>query len=162
SLRTRLASARRRLETSAPTGGERGVYISPDPAERAPFGFGSGLAFVYPGVGNQFPGMGREFSAQWPEILRAHEAENALLDLQVKRGTFWNAAPPESFAEHREPILGQVAFGTIVTDLMRMLGVVPTAAIGYSLGESAALFALRAWTDRDEMFLRLFASTLFR
>lgn len=162
SLRMRLAGARRRLETSAPTSGERGVYVSPDPSECAPFDLGSGVAFVYPGVGNQFPGMGRELSAQWPEILRAHEAENALLGSQLKPGTFWNAAPPDAFTDHRAPILGQVAFGTIVTDLMRMLGVVPTAAIGYSLGESAALFALRAWTDRDEMLRRLHASTLFR
>ena len=34
--------------------------------------------------------------------------------------------------------------------------------IGYSLGESAGLFALRAWTERDEMLQRLVASPLFR
>ena len=39
---------------------------------------------------------------------------------------------------------------------------VPDAAIGYSLGESAALVALRAWTDRDEMLRRLRSSPLFQ
>ena len=34
--------------------------------------------------------------------------------------------------------------------------------IGYSLGESAGLFALRAWTERDEMLERLVKSPLFR
>ena len=34
--------------------------------------------------------------------------------------------------------------------------------IGYSLGESAGLFALAAWTERDEMLRRLDASPLFR
>ena len=38
-----------------------------------------------------------------------------------------------------------------MTDVLRGLGIVPDAAIGYSLGESAALVALRAWTDRDEL-----------
>ena len=33
--------------------------------------------------------------------------------------------------------------------------------IGYSLGESAGLFSLRAWTDRDLMLQRMNASTLF-
>jgi 3-hydroxymyristoyl/3-hydroxydecanoyl-(acyl carrier protein) dehydratase len=37
----------------------------------------------------------------------------------------------------------------------------PRAAIGYSLGESAALFALGAWRDRDEMLTRMRTSTLF-
>ena len=41
------------------------------------------------------------------------------------------------------------------------LGIVPDAAIGYSMGESAALVALRAWTDRDEMTGRLRSSPLF-
>ncbi len=34
--------------------------------------------------------------------------------------------------------------------------------IGYSLGESSALFATRAWTERDVMHARLDASPLFR
>ena len=37
----------------------------------------------------------------------------------------------------------------------------PDAAVGYSLGESAALFALRAWRDRDAMLERMESSTLF-
>ena len=41
------------------------------------------------------------------------------------------------------------------------LGVKPSAVLGYSLGETAGLFALRAWTDRDEMFRRMEASPLF-
>ena len=39
--------------------------------------------------------------------------------------------------------------GAVVTDILRGLGVSPDASIGYSLGESAAMVALRAWTDRD-------------
>ena len=52
--------------------------------------------------------------------------------------------------------------GAFVTDVLRGLGVTPDAAIGYSLGESAALVALRAWTDRDELLRRLQSSPLFQ
>ena len=51
--------------------------------------------------------------------------------------------------------------GSLVTDVLRGLGVTPDAAIGYSLGESAALVALRAWANRDEMHGRLRSSPLF-
>ncbi len=49
----------------------------------------------------------------------------------------------------------------MVSDLLRGFGVEPVAAIGYSLGESAALFALRAWTGRDEILRRMEQSPLF-
>ena len=45
--------------------------------------------------------------------------------------------------------------------MLRGLGIKPDAAIGYSLGETAALVALRAWSRRDEMLHRLQASPLF-
>ncbi|RMF80869.1 MAG: acyltransferase domain-containing protein, partial [Planctomycetota bacterium] len=48
-----------------------------------------------------------------------------------------------------------------MSDLLRGFGVAPDAAIGYSLGETTALFALRAWRDRDEMHERLLRSPLF-
>ena len=75
---------------------------------------------------------------------------------------WWNDDLPRTFADHRDPILGSVSVGALVTDVLRGLGVLPDAAIGYSLGESAALVALRAWTDRDEMLRRLRSSPLFQ
>jgi PfaB family protein len=141
---------------------DRGLRFSAGLINDEAAGGAGEVAFVYPGVGNHFAGMGRALSAEWPQLLRAQDRENAYLRSQLAPGTFWNMDPPATFADHRDPILGQVALGTLVTDLLRSLGVEPNASIGYSLGESAALFALRAWTDRDEMFRRLQASPLFR
>ncbi len=127
-----------------------------------PLGPGSGLAFVFPGMGNHFAGMGRDLSAHWPEILRGQDAASTLLRSQMAAGTYWNADPPATFDDHRASIFGQVSLGTVVADLLRSLGVAPGAAIGNSLGETTALFALHAWTDRDLMFRRFDGSTLFR
>ena len=51
--------------------------------------------------------------------------------------------------------------GCAVSDIVRSFGVSPAAVIGYSLGESAGLFALRAWQERDSMLLQMYDSTLF-
>ncbi len=122
----------------------------------------SQVAFVYPGLGNQFSGMGQALSSLWPEILRAQDAENGSLRSQLASGTFWNNDSPDTFHDHRPPILGQVAMGCVVTDLLQSFGILPQAAIGYSLGESSALFALKAWTERDLMLQRIDESPLFR
>ena len=100
-------------------------------------------------------------STFWPEILREQDARNDRLRDQVAPGTWWNDKLPATFDDHRAPILGQVSVGSFMTDLLRRFGVRPDAAIGYSMGESAALVALGAWTDRDEMTRRLVESPLF-
>ena len=121
-----------------------------------------GLAFVFPGAGNTFPGMGRELALHWPDILRAQDRENQRLACQMFTDRFWDVAPENEIGtDHRAVICGQVALGTMMSDLALSFGLKPDAAIGYSLGESTGLFALRAWRDRDEMLRRVSKSTLF-
>ena len=95
--------------------------------------------------------MGRDLGVLWPEVLHRQDAENRSLRDQLAPEIWWNGELPRTFADHRVPILGQVAVGSLVTDILLDLGIAPDAAIGYSMGESAALVALRAWTDRDEL-----------
>ncbi|MBV8559117.1 MAG: acyltransferase domain-containing protein, partial [Planctomycetaceae bacterium] len=181
-LRDQLATARAHAETGStffplPPGdglGEGGPGLGRHPdltltlsqrekgPEQSPLGPGAGLAFVFPGMGNQFAGMGRDLSALWPEVLRAQDEESDVLRSMMAPGACWNADPPATFDDHRAPMLGQVAFGTMAADLLRRFGLAPDAVIGYSLGESSGLFALRAWTGRDEILRRMAASPLFR
>ena len=154
-LRRRIDAARR-LAAGVPGRAGEGVAYSP-----RPIGPGE-LAFVFPGSGNHRAEMGRSLAAWWPHILDAQDGENLSLRRQIAPGTYWRGDAPANPADLVAPIMGQVAVGSIVADLLRSLGVVPTAAIGYSLGESAALVALRAWRDRDELMGRLDRSTLFR
>jgi len=119
------------------------------------------LAFVYPGLGSHFEGMGRALSTLWPDVLRAQDSRTGYLRDQLDPAVWWSGDLPRSFAGHRVPILGNVAAGSLVTDLLRDLGLAPDAAIGYSLGESAALVALGAWPARDLMLRRLQSSALF-
>ncbi|WP_406694715.1 beta-ketoacyl synthase N-terminal-like domain-containing protein [Singulisphaera sp. Ch08] len=162
SLPELLADARQRLKRdphepeSLRLKGDR-VFLS-----RRPLGPDAGIAFVFPGVGNHFAGMGRGLSALWPEVLRGQDQETGFLRSQFSPETFWNGDLSQPFADQRAPILGQVSLGGMVSDLLRGFGVEPRATIGYSLGESSALFALRGWTERDEMLRRIQTSPLFR
>ncbi len=120
-----------------------------------------GVAFVYPGLGNHHEGMGRELGLLWPDVLRRQDGETRSLRDQLAPEVWWDSPLPLSFADIRVPILGQVALGSLVTDILRGFGITPDAAIGYSMGESAALVALRVWRARDELADRLRTSPLF-
>ena len=120
------------------------------------------LAFVFPGSGNHYPFMGRTISAQWPEILRGQDHCNQYLRSQFAPELLWNTPSAEHINQYpREILLGQVAYSTMMTDLLRRFGLQPLAVIGYSLGESSAFFALKAWTGRDEMLQRVMSSPLY-
>ena len=60
------------------------VFYAPDP-----LGPGGKVAFVFPGSGNHFPGMGRDLSAHWPDVLRRQQAENRRLRSQYAPDKFW-------------------------------------------------------------------------
>ncbi|MCM2265775.1 MAG: acyltransferase domain-containing protein, partial [Desulfuromonadales bacterium] len=127
-----------------------------------PLGPAGKIAFVFPGSGNHYAGMGMDLFSRWPDILRRQDRESLLLRAQFQPELFWNGAPAARINDdHRAVIFGQVAIGCAVSDLVQGFAVHPAAIIGYSLGESAGLFALRAWRDRDGMYTRMQESTLF-
>src|SRR5262249_37152429 len=119
------------------------------------------VAFVYPGLGSHFVGMGRELSATWPDVLRRLDGENRRLRDQFDPAVWWGQAMPGAFDDPRVPIWGIAWIGCLLTAILRRLGIEPRAAIGYSMGESTALLSLQAWIDREELFARIRSSTLF-
>ncbi len=125
-----------------------------------PLGRTGRIAFVFPGSGNDYRGMGRDLAVYWPEILRRQDAENDYLRSQYIPEIFWTDHGDVS-PTVRDRIFGQVTLGSLLSDVVRRFGVRVDAVIGNSLGESAGLFALRAWTDRDAMRQAMNASTLF-
>jgi len=151
-----------------PLDGRDGVYYSP-----TPLGAGGRVAFVFPGSGNHFTGMGLELGGHWPSVLRATERDARRLRSQMQPALFapqrldwsdgWRAeVRAKQTADPAGLIMAQVSCSVLSSDILRHLGVRCDAVIGYSLGETASLFASRAWCDRDEMLRRMEASNLFR
>ncbi len=137
-----------------------------------PLGKEGELAFVFPGSGNYYLGMGLNIGIQWPEILRSLDDETGHLRdiLAIRRYAPWRSdwsqkwkeqARAELVDDHNSLIYGHVAYGMVMHDLVKTFAVDPKAIIGYSLGETAGYFATRTWTERDEMYERLGKSSLF-
>ncbi|MBU1162853.1 MAG: type I polyketide synthase, partial [Proteobacteria bacterium] len=144
-----------------------GICYSPNP-----LGSSGKIAFVFPGSGNHYVGMGRGIGVQWPEILRKMDIETLQLKTQIvphcymPYRTSWSPGWEEDaynkiISDPLNMIFGQVVHGGMIANLIMNLGIKPSAAIGYSLGESVGLFALGAWPDRGEMLKRMQKTDLF-
>jgi PfaB family protein len=168
-LETSILEAQAALSTGKPCVMDRsgGACYSP-----SPLGIKGEVAFVFPGSGNHYLGMGRTLGIQWPDILRRMDAETQQLktqlipDCYVPWRTSWepgweSAALKKIVSNPLNMIFGQVAHGGVVADLIASFEVKPSAVIGYSLGESAGLFALKVWPDRGKMLERMLDSDLF-
>ena len=157
-----------RADPSTAMDGRAGVFYSPHPL--GPYGE---AAFVFPGSGNHYVGMGAGIGVHWPHVLRRLDDETAHLKGQLLPHLFtphrrdWSGGWRDASDDTAEDsvlalMLGEVAHGVAMSDLLRGFGVEPSAVIGYSLGESTALFAMRAWRTRDEMYGRMRQSPLFQ
>ena len=116
--------------------------------------------------------MGREIGVHWPEILRRMDRKTPQLMKQfvpecyVPFRTSWvrgweKEAQEKIVSDPLNMIFGQVVHGSLVAGLTEDFGIKPSAVIGYSLGESAGLFAMGAWSDRDAMLERMLDTDLF-
>ncbi|MGD9330800.1 MAG: beta-ketoacyl synthase N-terminal-like domain-containing protein, partial [Desulfobacterales bacterium] len=148
--------------------GLEGGHFSPQP-----LGPSAPPVLVYPGSGNHYVGMGRQFSVQWPEIWRRANRRSDRFADQCRFARlmpYRSQWPPDWSRQARAAIdadpvgiiCGQVVFGCLTTDLLADFGLRPSAVIGYSLGETVAYFATGAWSDRDRMLDRMEKSDLFR
>jgi PfaB family protein len=154
-------------QTARHMNGPGGVSYFP-----SPLGPDAETAFVFPGSGNHYVGMGRGIGVLWPEILRKMDAETSRLktqlipDCYVPWRTSWetgweNESLKKIASDPLNMIFGQVVHGAMMTRLIKGFGIRPQAMIGYSLGESAGLFALGVWPDRGQMLERMLDTNLF-
>ncbi|MBU1712702.1 MAG: type I polyketide synthase, partial [Proteobacteria bacterium] len=154
-------------DTHKKMNGPGGIYYSPNP-----LGQQNKTAFVFPGSGNHYLGMGRETGVYFPDILREMDAKTERLKTQLVPECFvpwrsswkkgWeNDANQKIAANPLNMIFGQVAYSGIIAKLLINFGVKPSAVIGYSLGESAGNFAMDVWPDYGEMLDRMLKTGLF-
>ncbi|MBW2656849.1 MAG: type I polyketide synthase, partial [Deltaproteobacteria bacterium] len=168
-LEKRVAAAHEAVLSGSPQKmeGTGGISYTPDP-----IGNKGQLAFVFPGSGSHYIGMGRDIGVHWPEILRNMDARTHQLKSQLLPDCFipWRAswqpgwqkeAYEKIISDPLNMIFGQVAHGGVVAELIKHFDIIPSAVLGYSLGESTGYFAMGVWPERGEMLRRMRQTDLF-
>jgi [acyl-carrier-protein] S-malonyltransferase len=100
------------------------------------------VAFVFPGQGSQYAGMGRDVSSKFAEARAAFDEADNALDFPISRLCFEGPEEELKLTENTQP-----AILTTSVALFRVLeakGVRPDFVAGHSLGEYSALVAAGA------------------
>ncbi len=133
------------------------------------------VAFVYPGAFNSYSGLGSDLFSLFPslyarfvQITRDPALALSADQLYKRRGTSFLADDRKALDQALlDDPLAMVAsgtsFATLYTLIMReVFNLQPSAALGYSLGEAAMMWALGVWTHGDEAARALRESDLFK
>ncbi|MFZ4539449.1 beta-ketoacyl synthase N-terminal-like domain-containing protein, partial [Propionivibrio sp.] len=139
-LNTRSEQAQRWLAVGGPI--PEGVAFSEAPIVGQ-------TAFVFTGAAAAYPGMGRELALALPKQVAAVAARCS----EMKAATDWIYGPGDGNPTHPlDQLWGTSFVCQLHAEVTRqLLGLTPEATIGYSSGESNALFAMDAWNDLGEM-----------
>jgi len=105
------------------------------------------VAFLFPGQGSQYAGMGRELSEKFPEARAAFAEADVALDFPISRLSFEGPEEKLKLTENTQPAI--LTMSTAVFRVLEARGIHPDFVAGHSLGEYSALVAAGAMKLRD-------------
>src|SRR3974377_10576 len=111
----------------------------------------SKIAFVFPGQGSQYAGMGKSLAEAYPEAARVFEEADAALGFSVSRLCFEGPDDQLKLTENTQPALLTVSIAA--NAVLMSKGIVPDYVAGHSLGEYSALVAAGALDFADAVKL---------
>ena len=106
------------------------------------------LAYIFPGQGSQYAGMGRDLAENFPAARRVFEEADDALGFKISAICFDGTAEELQLTENTQPAILTVSVAALVA--MEAEGLLrPAYVAGHSLGEYSALVATRALTLSD-------------
>jgi [acyl-carrier-protein] S-malonyltransferase len=97
-------------------------------------------AFIFPGQGSQYSGMGREFHDQFRVAREVFEEADDTLRFSISKLCFQGAEEELKLTENTQPAILTTSIATLKV-LQTEKGINPQFAAGHSLGEYSALVA---------------------
>jgi [acyl-carrier-protein] S-malonyltransferase len=114
-------------------------------------------AFVFPGQGAQFPGMGKDLCDKYPSVGKLYDRANQVLGTDIRDISF-NASKSEiTESKNAQPC---VFLHSIACLSLLKTKVEPSVVAGHSLGEYSALFAAGVLDFDDALHLVRFRGEL--
>jgi acyl transferase domain-containing protein/NAD(P)-dependent dehydrogenase (short-subunit alcohol dehydrogenase family) len=150
-----LASLRDAMGQPIETGTalQQGIYSSSGSGSKP-----GRLAFLFPGQGSQYIGMGRDLICCFPQSLASFQDAAGQLDLEKSLDDYIFPRTESTGASHeaqlRDTRIAQPAIGAAsvaMLDALAYFGVTPDATCGHSYGELVALYAA-GWIDQPTLW----------
>src|SRR5580692_919213 len=108
-------------------------------------------AFLFPGQGSQFAGMGKSLAESYSEAARVFEAADAALGFALSSLCFQGPEDQLKLTENTQPALLTVSIAA--HSVLTERGLVPSFVAGHSLGEYSALVAAGSVSFADAVRL---------
>ncbi len=110
------------------------------------------LAYLFPGQGSQYPGMGKRAAGLYPEARKVFELADSALGFAISSLCFEGPADDLKLTENTQPAIltTSVALHRVLLDA---IGETPAFVAGHSLGEYSALVATGALSLSDAAVL---------
>ncbi|PYV25418.1 MAG: [acyl-carrier-protein] S-malonyltransferase [Acidobacteria bacterium] len=107
----------------------------------------SKLAFVFPGQGSQYPGMGRELAESFPVACHVFEEADRALGIPLSKLCYEGPAEELQLTANTQPAI--LTASVAAAEVLEEMGIRPDYVAGHSLGEYSALVAARAIRPAD-------------
>ncbi len=111
----------------------------------------SKLAFLFPGQASQYPGMGSDLAANFPESRAVFDEADAALGFPISKLCFDGPEETLKLTENTQPAI--LAVSVAAYRALEKHGVTPELVAGHSLGEYSALVAAGALAFADAVRL---------
>lgn len=111
----------------------------------------SKIAFIFPGQGSQYIGMGKEIVENFPVAAEIMDKANNILDIDLKKLCFSGPIEKLNNTENTQP--GVYTISYIIYQILKEKGISPDIVAGHSLGEYSALAASRVFSFEDGLKL---------